>query len=481
VRYIFITPEGVIDTHTGEVHDKLSIDTLLSTRPGGVIAGRNMYPILCSLISDIRKDWGWTASIHVQHQPAGQDRVHGVIYYSHLTHRFRKVRVSGVRFRPGSIKWVVLNLELFCEDADIESASRSLVSLAESRGVSLRYSPGTMGSAMIRASPKWTRDRRPAPRFISEIAREHLPGNLYSLRDDFSTSEGAIYIDQKSSHHNVASSIDLPHPHYLHARGRIRAVEKGMCPKWMSSMRLLSKHTGLIACKVICRTIPNNLKHLYPPWAHEPGERDVWIWTPELRLLDERVRLLWVSAGLTSYVPDPVLSEYSKWAISQLSKPHHSAIKPALLAAYGMLAIRSKKTVVKYTVHGRPKPPRSDAVSLPLIDGDVYRAIIQRRRTPSIQNVICRGVIEAEVRTRSLEMARHLESEGLPVLQIYADGLIVETDQVPILPNQWRVAASLTEVSRENPSSIISRELVRLPGIPNGRRATYIAARSEQV
>jgi hypothetical protein len=478
MRYIFFTPQGIVDSETGEVHDRMSVEMLLTSRPGGTIAGRNLYPALSELVSDIVRDQGWTGAIHAQHQPAGESRVHGIIYFSHLTYRFAKIRENGIRFRPGSIKWLVLNLELFCEDEDIEGAARALVSIAERRGIKPRYSPGTMGGALIRSSPAWERDRRPSPRFISEIAREHLPGNLYALRSDFESSDGAIYLDQRSSHHTVASSIDLPHPHYLHARGRIRSVEKGRWPKWLSTVNLLSNHTGLLAATVMCRTIPLKMRHLYPRWAHKATERHVWIWTPELRLLDDRVKLISVSAALTSYMPDPVLLEYSKWAISQLSLSQHSAIKPALLAAYGMLAVRSKHNIVKYSVHGRPQPPRSQVVKLPLIDNDVYKSVIERRRTPSLQNVTARGVIESEVLTRSLEMARYLERQKIPVLQIYADGLIAETDQIPILPHEWRVAASLSELRAENPSSIISREMVRLPGIPNGRRATYLAARS---
>lgn len=258
-------------------------------------------------------------------------------------------------------------------------------------------------------------------------------------------------------------------------------MEKDKWPRWLSSTKLLDRHTGLLAATVMCRTIPGKYIHLYPRWAHKPIERHVWIWTPELRLLDDRVKLISVSAALTSYKPDPVLLEYAKWAISQLSQVKHVAIKPALLAAYGMLAVRSKNNIVKYSVHGRPQPARSQKVTLPMIDGDVYKSVIERRRTPSVQNVTARGVIEAEVMTRSLEMARYLEGQKIPVLQIYADGLIAETDQIPILPPEWRVAASLTGLSAENPSSIISREMIRLPGIPNGRRATYLAARPAQV
>jgi hypothetical protein len=69
---------------------------------------------------------------------------------------------------------------------------------------------------------------------------------------------------------------------------------------------------------------------------------------------------------------------------------------------------------------------------------------------------------------------RQLESEDIPVAQIYADGILAVTDQMPlILPEHWRISKSLSHVFLPQPNSIVSRELVRLPGIPRDARASY--------
>jgi hypothetical protein len=423
----------------------------------------------------VRKDVGWTASVLIQKKRQLKDRVGGVIYFSHLSYRHSKVRENGIRYRPGSIKWLVLNLELFCETSDIEGAARALVLLAETRGIKPRHSPGSFGGAMLRASPRWEKGRHAAPWFISDIAREQLPGNYYALRDGFKWTPDAYYLDQKSSHHNIAASIDLPHPHQLRARGRLRAVEKGNYPVWIKNNNLLKMHVGMIGAIVECLAIHPNRIHLYPPWAQTPGYRHVWIWTPELRLLDDNVRLKWITCGLTSFRRDLALREYAEWSLDFLEKENHPAVKPALLAAYGMLGVRSDQQIERYTVHGRVKPIRAEIYKLPLID-DVYRSTVKRTKPSVLQNVVARGVIEAETRTRSLEFARLLESKGYPVVQIYADGLITTADDLPALPDGWRLAGELTRVSSTHPNTIISDQIVRLPGIPGGRRSAKILA-----
>ena len=472
MRYLFVTPQGVIDTLTGELSDRVTIEQLLCQKPGGVIAGRNLYPLLAPLMSGIRRDVGWTASVSLQKKRQIDDRVGGVIYFSHLSYRQPKVRENGIRFRPGSIKWIVLNLELFCETKDIENAAKALVLLAESRGITVRHSPGSFGGALLRSSTEWQKGRHAAPWFISDIAREHLPGNYYSIRENFKRAKRAYYLDQKSSHHSIAASVDIPHPHYLRARGRLRAVESGYYPKWITDTTVLQNHVGLIGAVIEVKAAHPNSIHLYLPWMRKPGIRHVWIWTPELRLLDDNVKLKWITCSFTCIKPDPVLSEFSRWSLDFLKRENHPAVKPALLAAYGMLGVRTQQQIERYTIHGRIKPPRAESYKLPLIDDDVYRSTIKRNRPPVVQNVVARGVIESETRTRSLELARNLESEGRIVAQIYADGLIVIGKELPDLPNGWRNVGKLTRVVSTHANTIVSDQIVRLPGIPGGRRTS---------
>lgn len=485
MRYIIVNPDGVLDTETGEVCDRLSLGLLLTKGEGGIIAGRNLYPILSSLSEGIRKDSGWTMLVHAQYQRTSKekDRASGLIYYSRLSYRREKVGGRCNRKRPPAIKWLVLNMELFSETENIQAAAESLVQISVNRGVKVRYSPGTIGGALLRASPNWDRERNPAPRFISEAARPHMPGNFYSLRHGYKSVDSALYLDQSSSHHTIAATIPLPHPAYLRARGRFRSVErKGERPiitdKWLRDPSLLQlhKHIGVMIATVRVANVPPSRVHLYPRWMNKPGEKQVWIWTPELRLLDRFVEILRITAALTSFVADPALSEYANWSLSQLALGLDPSIKPALLAAYGMLAVRTREDFVVHSIHGRAMPPRASLVLFPLVSGPVYRSTVERKRTPVIQNVVARGVIEAETMTRSLELARELESQKIKVLQVYADGIIVQTSQVPMLPPNWRVACGLTGLQARTPNSVVSKNLLKLPGIPNGRRTSVLVS-----
>jgi hypothetical protein len=479
MRYIFITSDGVVDSMTGETLDLERLEKVLLKKPGGIIAGNNLYPILSRLMPMIKSDSGWTGTLKLQQKKRLKtNRIGGVIYFTRLTYRFPKERYLGTRFRPGAIKWLVMNLELFHETTDIQGSTRALVHLADSRGIAPRDSPGSFGGALLRASPEWKKGRNPAPWFISEKARNYLPGNYYSLRQGYRTRRipNAYYLDQKSSHHTIASTVPLPHPAFLRARGRLRAVESGEYPIWIKGEnvdRILKLHTGLLCATVECDPIPKPMQHLYPPWAKIRGKHVAWIWTPELRLLDEWIRVEHVSCALTSYKIDPVLFEFANWSMTYLSENKHPAVKPALLAAYGLLGIKSDRDVEKYYISGRPKPPHAEDVQLPLI-GDCHRSVVRNTRISSIQNVVARGVIEAETRTRSIEYARELELQEIHVSQIYADGLIAVTDHLPFVPNNWRVAGALTDIYAPHANTIHSNEMTRTPGIPSGRRSVTI-------
>lgn len=470
MKRLVVTPDGVINGDTGEIHGELTHSLLLSVG-GGVIAGRNLYPAIARFIS-VNRTNGWAAKIHMQEQRTSDaKRPRGIIYVSHVTHKLRK-QVNGKR-KQTSTKYLILNLELFTETTDTDEATRELVKLAEQRGIKPRYSPGSFGSALLRASPDWKYRRNPAPWFISEAARAHLPGNYYATRHGYKSVDRAYYLDQRSSHHTVAAEIDMPDPEYLRARGRFRSVEAERTPNTYRQIEALDGHIGVIIARITCGHIAPSIRHLYPAWAREFGTHTRWIWTPELRLLNWLVRIEHIAASLTSIRADPALREYAKWSLEYLSHSPNSVVKPTLLAAYGMLAVKNSEKLTSYSVHDRKPPGRAEVITLPLLD-KVYRSQINRQRVPSVQNVVARGVIEAEVKVRSIELARQLESEKSPVVHIYADGLIVETDQLPFLPANWRVAGSLTDVSSPAPHSILSRELVRLPGIPNGRRMAYI-------
>lgn len=478
MRIICVTKSSVIDSETGESFSLELLELTLHSKPGGVIVGRNLFPVLATLVPMVKMDYGWTASVKLQQKKKHKtNRIGGTIYFTKLSYRFPKERANGKRYRPGSIKWTVLNLELFTETSDDEIliAATSLIDIANKREIMVRDSPGSFGGAMLRASPNWKKGRAPAPWFISDNARRHLPGNYYALRNNrrLYPVDRAYYLDQKSSHHNIALSQVIPHPQFLRCRGFSRAVEDLKFPPWITDINLLSNQVGLMCAMVECDIIPPSQDHLYPDWCKIRGKNIAWIWTPELLLLDRKVRLRWISCAYTSFLDDPAISEYAEWALRVLQEKKHSAIKPALLAPYGLLGINSNRNIEKYTVTGRPRPTRAETVKMPLI-GECYRSTIVSKRVSPIQNVVARGVIESWTRTRSILVARDLESQGIEVSQIYADGVIAVTDSLPFIPNGWRVAGELTDVWSPHPNTIIAKELVRTPGIPSGRRTARI-------
>lgn len=487
MRVLLFVSSGVIDMDTGEIVSSID-DTLLNN--SGILAGNNLYPRVVSLVPLVRRDHGWSLRVfEARKRNPETGRVGGFIQAGELTYRFPKVRSNGKRYRPGSKRWLCLDFTLWRDvpESEFIPAFQSLLEIANKRGVKLRRTPGGLGSALLRASPAWEKGRLPAPFFISEKVRNHLPGNFYVINSKYKNkkTKHAYYLDQVSSHHTIAASIDLPHPQHLHARGgKDRQVTDGIYKRWIRGInvdRYLSRHIGVICCLVECDTIPPSQQHLYPRWALRKGTHFVWIWTPELRLLDRRIRIKHVSCAFTSLVADPVLREYGSWALQQRDAATHPITKSALLPAYGVLATNnSEKKLWSIVISGRDKPDRSEVVYLPLIDGDstAHRTTINVTRRPATQNTTARGVIEAETLTRSIEYARQLESQGIPVSQIYADALIAATDQMPFPAKNWRIVTQLTNYSSPHPNQIVADELLRLPGVPGRNRIARVVRSS---
>ena len=481
MRRLVLTSAGAVDADTGETEPDLHSALLIP--PGGVLAGSNLFPVIARLATDLRKDHGWSMRlIEPRKRKPKTNRVSGSFQWWRLTYRHAKrIPDSGKwsgRYRPKSIKWTIINLELWGEvdETEYTKALHSLLRLASERGTTLRPSPGGFGAALLRASPEWEHGRRPAPWFISDKIRDHSPGNFYALRFTHkreATVPIAYYVDQVSSHHTIASTVDLPHPHGLRARPRHGRHIDWRRP-WIRDLSKLDRHIGALYVRVECDVIIPSRRHLVPPWALLPGERDLWIFTPELRLIakDRNIRIRWVWGAYTSTVPDPVLREYALWALDQRAKADHPIVKSALLPAYGMLGAQTHD-LESFVVSGRRTPPRAERVKLPLVDY-ADRTLVHNTRRPSTQNPVARYVIEAETRTRSIELAQQLEAQGIRVTQIYADGLIVNTDAMPLLPAHWRIAGELANVRSPSPNTIIADNFVRLPGIPGGRRRARI-------
>jgi hypothetical protein len=484
--------EGIHDSRLGSYTDQLLHDIMLES-PGGVIAGYGLYKLLSITREALQGKGEWSFYIHGDKRKVKvgtkDRRVVGPHYVERVSYRPPLVRSNNgewekdsskggqkrKRYRPLTVKWIVWNLELFMPGCHPVEAGERLLRICQRRGINPKSTPGALGSAMLRASSEWKKDRQPAPFFISDIARKHLPGNYYEHKPSFLKAKRVTLFDQAAAHHNIVNSIPLPDPSSVRRRG-INMQRADGDPKRMKRVpRILENHWGLLHAKIECDTIPREVSHLYPRWARDKGTHWRMVWTPELRLLDKRVRLLGVSSAFTGYKPDIALLEYSDFALREIESDPNPVVKAALHAAYGSLAARTRKEY-EIIVAGREQSSMSEKVKLPLF-GEAQSFAIPRVKRPLIQNVIAYGVIQAEQTTRSIEFGRSLEAEGYPVLQVYADAVLAGVSQLPFTPDGWIAKHLLDDLVAGAPNQIISETVQRLPGIHGVRRRAMVLKR----
>jgi hypothetical protein len=443
------------------------------------IAGTNLYDTLAKLNQLMQESVpGWRMRITNRRRYAYVKNERKVVTGRFFVDYFSVDKKVTRNKREPRKRIEVVNLDLITEhppedlDEQLEM-TLAILEMCEHRGVSFRGTRGGLGNAMLKKSPHWQKGRGPAPRFINDTSRQYLPGNFYSLsnkiREGRKTDgmKHCYYIDQSSAHHNIARQVPIPHPEHLHARGKWKTLEGRWCDRNSPIGQQITngEQVGLVLARMTIATIGPTMSHLYPPWANKRGTRDVWLWTPELRLLDDhRLQLDCFIASFTTSTSDMVIPEYASWALGELASNEQRAgyKKGSLLAAYGMLAFNGAgKTIYRYWggENSRPK------CEIPLA-GEVAESRVAI--PPSVQlstvNVIARGIIESETRTRSIEYARELHTMGFHVPQIYADGILVETDQLPFMPEGWRISHSLTNVFIPRRNAIVSDQIVKLPG-----------------
>lgn len=482
-----VAGKGVWDSVTGDYID-IPLSEAMEAAPGGILVGYSLYRILSEL--KFNNGGEWSFFIHPKKRDIKvklkEYRMSGPMYVTRQSCRLplqidrsSKWEIDGSkgghkrkRHRPPTIKWINWNLEQFMPDCDPVEAGERLLRMCERRGVSPKPTPGSLGSAMLKASCEWQKDRTPAPFFISDTARRFLPGNYYEHKPNFWRAKHVTLFDQAAAHHNIVNSIPLPHPQSVHRRGFRLENDPA---HWVNGS-LLTRHMGLLRVKVECDTVPQVMSHLYPRWSRVPGAHWRMVWTPELRLLDSRTRLLEVSTGFTGNKIDTALLEYSDFALGEIESDPHPVIKAALHAAYGSLATNTKDDY-EIIIAGREKKlPKAKDVKVPLF-GDAQSVVIKRLRVPLIQNVIAYGVIQAEQTTRSIEFGRWLHENGQDVLQVYSDAVLAKVSQLPFLPTGWIAKHTLDELGAGAPNQIISPTIQRLPGIHGQRRRALVLKR----
>lgn len=342
----------------------------------------------------------------------------------------------------------------------------------------IRPTAAGLAGMLLRDRRFYPEPRRKVPQSTNEKARPHLPGNYYRAECILDYPYVAHYVDQQSAHHHAAADLSFPHPDDLMARGNFDTLtdEVWLAPEDPEYDAALGC-PGLVYARV---TIPIGRRPTFPHPLLElsPGSTLAFVFTNEIAWLAERgVKIEYLVAAWTSDEIDHGLSAYALYAIDQLetADPQRRRwLKVALLSAYGLLAVRPRKLKTVWG-HGI-----GDEIPIGKLVGHLREA---RSETQSpLANVIARGMIESEVRRRSLDMAADLIAAGKEVLAIYADGILF-TGTPQLVPAPWRYEARSERLYVLDEVSIISAgigAIVKLPGRHGAARDRLLARYKEK-
>lgn len=331
---------------------------------------------------------------------------------------------------------------------------------------------GGLSSQLLRDKRFYPEARRKVPKLTNEKARLALPGNFYAMAED---SVGKMYagvylIDQENAHHHAAENVHLPHADTLFARGRFATVsDKPYMREGRLGYENLIGEYGLFRVRV---WVPKHWGGMVPPWNDRTGLTNMYLFSNELAMAEELgMEIRHISYAWTSRDRDEGLSKYAEWAQQEVSAhpEHRQWLKPTLLSAYGILGVRPRIMEMAYWQSKKGEPFRYLLGPTPVT--------MQRMRTtkeiqPGIANLIHRGMIEAETRKLSIQLARRLETEGHTVIAIHADAVLVkdEGQQLPLLPPPWRVKDRLTTFQAIDQVSFSSDTVTVLPGRKRAKR-----------
>lgn len=337
---------------------------------------------------------------------------------------------------------------------------------------------GGLAGQLLR-DPRWYPDaRRKVPRATNARGRAALPGNYYRLYWPVHKPVNATYIDMSGSHHHAAASIHFPSSNHLYARGAFRTPDTTETTDiWTRHgtarfARIMQSH-GLFLLQLNVPALKPD--QFPPPYMEKAGRVIAWVFSNELPALYALGGIVEaVAAAWTSYETETGLNHYAQWALTEtatMDAARKRWAKVVLLAAYGNLAARARTTEFAYRTaqEGIPRDYPAGPHRLPAI---AHVTDIERE-VPTV-NTIHRGMIEAEQRRITLDLARTLTQQGHTVLSIYADAIIVRSDrQLPLLPPPWRVDAHLTNLRFASPTSFRSDERTKLPGMTREDRERF--------
>jgi len=325
---------------------------------------------------------------------------------------------------------------------------------------------GGLSSQLLRDRRFYPESRRKVPKLTNEKARTALPGNFYAMAED---SVGKLYagvylIDQENAHHHAAENVILPNANSLFARGRFASsLDKPFAREGRVTYEDMMGEHGLFRVRV---WVPKHWGGMVPPWNSRNGLTDLFLFSNELAMAEELgMEIRHISYAWTSRDRDEGLAKYAEWAQGEVAAhpEHRQWLKPTLLSAYGILGVRPRVMEMAYWKSEKGEPYRYLLGPTPIM---MNRMRTTKDIQPGIANLIHRGMIEAETRKLSIQLARRMESEGHTVIAIHADAVLVkdEGQQLPLLPPPWRVKDRLTGFQAIDQVSFRSDTVTVLPG-----------------
>lgn len=400
---------------------------------------------------------------------------------------------GGKRRAKGRARWYqMIDLHMFCElpdgwgDPDALELLRFGVELrgwANRNRLPVLAGASSYGSRLLRDARFGGGWRRKVPRATNDRMRALLPGNHYQLLAGVDRSLAEVHkFDQASAHHHAALMTRFPHPDTLEAHGMFRGP--------LPIGRQMVKHRGPIRVGtdrwaalldrpgmfVVALSVPElvAIDVLEIPALRKAGRRWQALTSVELEYIREQkrpegVRVLDVWAAWASEEEDDRLREYALWAGRQLAEPNRPAwLKPTLLATYGMLAVKARKFRNAWRWAAPPALSIGWQTSQGMLFG--FERSGDKEREPQTANVLDRALIESRVRLESLRFARQLRAGGMRPVAIYADAVFATGKPPDLLPVPWRYEGVIHDLIFDSPARYRSREEVRLPGTPRGRR-----------
>lgn len=321
-----------------------------------------------------------------------------------------------------------------------------------------------LANSLMRDARFWPEARGRVPRATNENVRKFLPGVYAELRTAPGETHNVIAIDQTSAYHVVATQVPVPDPSTLFARGYFNAPDTS--PIWTTPGDRLYERTvrqpGIVYAQL--QVLPKRKHQTRPPAVADSGRYRAALWTNELAHCQANgVIVEGLTAAWTANLPDPGIATYGHWAQHQLgaaSSTRKRWLKPTLHAVYGLFGVRPRKLSIGH-YRGNGKNPATARV------GFGHEFTVNNAELGSMQsntaNVATLGVLQSEIRVRSLALARDLSERGLTVLHIHADGVHVAGDTPPLIPADWRIEG-LTRLMYLDKNSWVADEREALPG-----------------